>query len=312
MRGAAGMAGGMIRRSLFVLPPLRMLDSLGGLLLGGAAGLALVWVLGAVALQLPGQTSLRGYALESTIVQRLNEIVPPRRVLNALARIDPFPSIAGPAPPEQAVDPAVLRLPGVRRAYPSVVRVVGAACGLGIEGSGWVAGPNLVVTNAHVVAGSKAIVVGFDGGSPFDADVVLFDPKLDVALLHAPKLKASALVFATSSPKRGTEAAALGHPGGKPLRIIPAAVSNSFKADGRDIYGSSRVTRDIVELRAEIDRGDSGGPLILSDGTVGGVVYAEAMSDPTVGYALGPVAVASRVIPSVGRTTAVPTGACTR
>ena len=159
---------------------------------------------------------------------------------------------------------------------------------------------------------SKAVLVAFDGRSAVDADVVLFDPQLDIALLHAPKIKATPLVFATSGPKRGTVGAALGHPGGAPLRVIPAAVSSSYSADGRDLYGSGRVWRDIVELRADIERGDSGVPLILPDGTVGGVVYAEALSDPSVGYALAPGAVADRVLPALGATARTSTGQCTR
>ena len=140
-----------------------------------------------------------------------------------------------------------------------------------------------LVTNAHVVAGAKAVVVAFDGDRPSDAAVVLFDPKLDIAVLRAPAVKAPALAFATSDPPRGTVGAALGHPGGAPLRVIPAAVTDSYSAEGRDLYGTDRVIRRIVELRADIERGDSGGPLVLPDGTVGGVVYAEALSDPSVG-----------------------------
>ena len=92
-----------------------------------------------MALQLPGQADLRRAVQRSYVLQRLNEIVPPRSLLNALARIDPFPSFAGPPVPTEPPDPRVLRKPGVRAAAPSVVRVLGTACGLGVEGSGWVA-----------------------------------------------------------------------------------------------------------------------------------------------------------------------------
>lgn len=311
--------GGTIRRRIgqgF----LGALDNVSGALIGIAQGILVVWLVGG-ALAVGPIPRLAAEAQRSWFIRTVDAALPPPtaftdelgRWLNATGLpdlfigLEPFPA----APVDTPTDREAARI--ARAAEASTVRVSATACGRISNGTGFVVGRGgYVVTNAHVVAGSKAIVVGFDGDSPFDADVVLFDPRLDIALLRAPKLKAPALVFAISSPKRGTEGAALGHPGGEPLRIIPAAVSNSFKADGRDIYGSSRVTRDIVELRAEIDRGDSGGPLILPDGTVGGVVYAEALSDPTVGYALGPVAVASRVIPSVGRTAAVSTGACTR
>ena len=109
-----------------------------------------------------------------------------------------------------------------------------------------------------------------------------------------------------------TRAAGLGHPFGGPLSVIPVGVAASYVAAGRDIYGGSEVDRRILELTAHIDRGDSGGPLILDDGTVGGIVFAEAKSDPNVGYALAPTAVAGRITGAVGRTSAVDTGECVR
>ena len=148
------MAGGTLRGSL-PLRPLRTLDSLGGFALGALSGLALVWVVGASALLVPGQTALRRGAQESLVLRHLYERVPPARFLRLLARVDPFPAIAGPDSLVESPDPALLRAPGVRRASPSVVRVLGTACGLSIAGSGWVAKPSLVVTAAHVVAGQK-------------------------------------------------------------------------------------------------------------------------------------------------------------
>jgi non-heme chloroperoxidase len=136
-----------------------MLDSLGGLAAGAALGLAIVWVAGAVLLQLPGQTKLRIEIQRSLILQRLNTIAPPRTVLRAFARVDPFPQIAGPAPPSVPPDTRVLSSAAVVRARPSVVKITATACGLGVEGSGWVARPHIVVTAAHVVAGAKGIDV---------------------------------------------------------------------------------------------------------------------------------------------------------
>ena len=130
-----------------------------GVVAGALIGLVVVWVLGVMALQLPGHTQLREAMQRSLVLQRLNSIVPPRTVLNTLGRIDPFPRFAGPPVPTQPPDPGVLRQPGVRGAAPSVVRVLGTACGLGVEGSGWVARPGLVVTAAHVVAGEDDTTV---------------------------------------------------------------------------------------------------------------------------------------------------------
>ena len=155
---AGGIVGSMARGAL-PLPPLRALDSAGGLLLGAAAGIALVWVVGASALFIPGQTSLRQTAQKSVVLQELYDALPPATVMDILVRVDPFPSIAGPFGAVAPPDPSLLNARGVRRAAPSVVRVLGTACGLRIAGSGWVVAPRLVVTAAHVVAGEEDTVV---------------------------------------------------------------------------------------------------------------------------------------------------------
>ena len=111
-------------------------------------------------------------------------------------------------------------------------------------------------------------------------------------------------------PERGAEGAALGYAGGGPLVVLPAAVAGAYQATGHDIYDRALVTREIIELRAAIEPGDSGGPVVLEDGTVGGLVFAESRADPEVGYALSPTAVATRVAPAVGRTGSVDVGAC--
>ena len=168
------------------------------------------------------------------------------------------------------------------------------------------------MTNAHVVAGAGArgIVVRGIGGQAADAVAVLFDSELDVALLYADGLRAVPLAFAAKDPERGAVGATLGYPGGGALTVLAAAVTGRYEATGHDIYGAERVRRQIIELRAEIDRGDSGGPLLLSDGTVGGVVYAEARTNPDVGYALSPSEVWAAVRPAIGRHAAVDTGGC--
>jgi S1-C subfamily serine protease len=252
------MLGSVIRRSLFVLPPLRMLDSLGGLLLGAAAGLALVWVLGVVALQLPGQVRLRHYAQQSEILRRINETVPPRTVLNALARIDPFPSIIGPSPPVEPPDPRVLSLPGVRKAYPSVVRVTGTACGLGVEGSGWVARPGLVVTAAHVVAGVRHPTVQPRGqGGELPARTVAFDRAHDVAVLRVAGLDAPPLRLA--APHRGRAVAILGFPENGPFDAQPGRIG---------------VTTNVTAVAGRLRHGNSGGPAVDARGAVETTVFA--------------------------------------
>src|SRR5437016_8763872 len=149
---AALFAGSFVRGGMR-LTALRLLDSAGGLLLGGAVGLAIVWVGASVALLSPVQTGLRREVQGSAIVKRLNDALPPRTLLNLLNRIDPFPSIVGPKAPSLPPSRGVLRDQSIRAAATRVVKVLGTACEVGVEGSGWFAGHDLVVTAAHVVAG---------------------------------------------------------------------------------------------------------------------------------------------------------------
>jgi len=190
----------------------------------------------------------------------------------------------------------------------SVARVVARACRRTQLGTAFAVAPGAFVTNAHVVAGADVVRVEWNGLR--DAVVVLFDAELDVAVLHVPGADAGGLRFATATPRRGTEGAAIGYPGGGGQSVIPAAVADAYPALGRDIYGEARVRRSVIELRAAVERGDSGGPFVLADGTIGGVVFAEARTNEDVGYALSPTAVAVRVAPAVGRTGAVATGRC--
>src|ERR671933_1995717 len=203
------MAAGTLVRGR--LGPLRPFDSVGGVLAGGVAGLVLVWMLGTVALFLPGQTSLRRSAQRSAVLRRLNDIVPPRRLLNLLARIDPFPSIAGPGAGVAPPDPRLVDFPGVRRAQGSVVRVLGSACGIGVSGSGWVARPGLVVTAAHVVAGQHDTVVELPGSAnELPARAVAFDAHNDVAVLAVPSLRGVA-PLPLADPRVGAAVAILGY-----------------------------------------------------------------------------------------------------
>ncbi|MGZ4389149.1 MAG: trypsin-like peptidase domain-containing protein, partial [Gaiellaceae bacterium] len=288
-------------------PPLRMLDSLGGLLLGAAAGLGLVWVLGIVALQLPGQTTLRRNAQDSTILRRLNELVPPRTVLNALARIDPFPSIAGPPPPSGKPDPQVLRLPGVRRTSPSVVRVVGTACGVGVEGSGWVARPGLVVTAAHVVAGVRHPTVQQRGVGPYlAATTVSYDRANDVAVLRVPGLRAPGLRLAAPHPGRAV--AILGYPENGPFDAEPGRLGETVAVfAGRKTLGGGSVPRRVTAIAGLVRHGNSGGPAVDGAGAVETTVFAARVGSKS-GYGVPPALVQAAL--RRARATAVSTGHC--
>jgi len=277
-----------LRAELFRVPSLRSLDNFGGLLLGAAAGLFLAWVFGVVALQLPGQSSLRQAVQRSFVLRQLNSLLPPRSLLQALARIDPFPALGGPVADVPAPDPAVLRLPGVRAAAPSVVRVIGSACGLGIEGSGWVAAPGTVVTAAHVVAGESDTAVNpFGSSTRLGATVVAFDPTNDVAVLRVPGLHARALPLV--GPRPGTGIAVLGYPEDGPFNATPGRIGTTQFVLLQNAYGAGPVNRLVTTLRGTFRHGDSGGPGVDANGDVQTMVFASRVGGGGFGVASIPI-----------------------
>lgn len=301
------MAGSSLRGAMRV-PPLRTLDSLGGLLLGAAGGLALVWVGGAVALHLPGQTQARRAVQESAVLSELNHLVPPSRVMEAIERVDPFPAITGPALPRQAPDPEVLERPGVGVAAPSVVRVLGSACGLAVSGSGWVARPQLVVTAAHVVAGQRDTVVelGAGSGQRLPARTVVFDARNDIAVLRVRGLQAEPLPIVPGEP--GTAVAILGYPENGPFNATPGRLGQTVTVVGEDAYGRGPVRRTVTSLRGNVRRGNSGGPAVNESGAVTTTVFAARVGS-LGGYGV-PTSIVRRAIGAAGRP--VSTGPCAR
>jgi S1-C subfamily serine protease len=278
LQAVASVAGSMARGGLR-LTPFRLLDSLGGIVFGAVTGLAFVWVLGATALLVPGQTQLRDAVQRSAIVRRLDEAVPPHRLLHLLARIDPFPSIAGPAAPTEPPSPSVLRDPVIRRASHAVVRVLGTACGVGIEGSGWFARSDLVVTAAHVVAGehdTRVQIPGLDGLHA--AQVVAFDPRNDVAVLRVPGVSVRALEL--SQPIDGAPVAIVGYPGNGPLTATAGRVGRTAVVLTQDAYGRGPVARTITALSGNIRHGNSGGPAIDRNGRIEATVFAARVGSP--------------------------------
>ena len=302
---ALGSFAGTTLRAGLRMPPLRALDSVGGVALGAAAGFAVVWVLGAAALLLPGQTTLRRSAQQSLVVRRLDEIAPPRHLLEALARVDPFPSIAGPTAGVAPPDPRLLRAPGVSAAAPSVVRVLGTACGLAVEGSGWVARPGLVVTAAHVVAGESDTTVEAQGaGSALSATPVYVDAANDVAILRVAGLAARPLRFVDPVP--GTAVAILGYPGDGPFDARPGRIGRTVTVLSEDAYGHGPVARTITSVRGIVRHGDSGGPAIDAAGRVQTTIFAARVGS-SGGYGVPSSAVRHALANARGP---VPTGPC--
>jgi S1-C subfamily serine protease len=265
------LAGQTLRGSL-PARPLRTIDSVGGFVLGGAAGLALVWVLGASALLVPGQTSFRRAAQKSEVLQQLYDAVPPAKFMRLLARVDPFPAIAGPATPVRPPDPRLLRTPAVRAAAPSVVRVLGTACGLRVTGSGWVARPDVVITAAHVVAGEKDTHVQTSTGRRLRAHAVAFDSRNDIAVLRVPGLGLRALPL--TQPHAGRAVAIIGYPENGPLSAVPGRLGPTTEVLSEDAYGRGPVPRTITSIRGEVRHGNSGGPTVDARGAVETTLFA--------------------------------------
>ena len=193
---------------------------------------------------------------------------------------------------------------------PATVRIVGDACGAIQEGSGFAVAPNYIITNAHVVAGERATEVQEQNVGSLPSTVVVFDPKLDIAILHVETPIAHVLSLEGTDVSRGEGGVVLGYPGGGPFIYRRAAVRRDLDAVGRDIYGRSDVERDVYELQAIVRPGNSGGPFVLLDGTVAGVVFAASTTDADVGYALTTPQIMPLVQKAETRTAAVSTQGC--
>jgi hypothetical protein len=292
--------------------PLGIVDSAGGAILLACVGLGVAWLFGAVALNTPGARDLRHEIQRSKILSSLNDHFPPSGgFLNTLARYDPFPSVTGPAPRLPAPNARLARDPDVRAAARSTVRVLGTACGLGIEGSGWVAGPGLVVTNAHVVAGESDTTVQPLGHGPrYDAQAVWFDPRNDVAILRSSGISNLQPLRLNVNASSGTSGAVIGYPENGPLDVRPARIGPTITALSQDAYGRGPLRRKITTLRGEVRSGNSGGPLVDRGGRVLTTIFASALSrGKRTGYGVPDSVVGSALARARGP---VGTGPCTR
>ena len=277
---ALGLRAKVIRRKA-----LHLADGAAGAALIASVALGLVWVFGAVALHAPGTARLRADVQRSVILRSLNDVLPPSNpVLNALNRVDPAPSITGSATQVAPPDATVASDPDVLRAGRSVVRVLGTACGLGVEGSGWAVQPGLIVTNAHVVAGENDTTVTTQSGASLAATPVHYDPSNDLALLRVGAAIPS-LPIATD-PQRGSAGAVLGYPENGPYSVAPARLGDTRDVISEDSYGDGPIHRTITCLRGTVRSGNSGGPLIDSQGQVLGTVFAATTSGTPGGFAI--------------------------
>jgi S1-C subfamily serine protease len=296
---------------------LRTLDATGGSVVAIVASLLAIWFLAlnlatgpfpTVASQIRGSALVR--TLDATLPPPPSLLAEVRQLFGRLGFPDVFTGIPPlPADPVQPPSQVQARA-AVEAGAPSTVRVVGRACDAISEGSGFVVADGYVATNAHVVAGVDEPRVQSPGTGDEAAVTVLFDPELDLALLRVERTPGPPLPVATAGIERGDAGAVLGYPGGGPLDADRAAVLRAIAAVGRDIYGDGEVERDVLELQARVRPGNSGGPFVLSDGRVGGVVFAAATGTEDVGYAIAASDLAEALREGLGSTVEVDTGPC--
>jgi S1-C subfamily serine protease len=306
--------GWRLRRTTGLIPGIGLLDGTLGALLSAAVGLGVVWIVAAVAAQIPVEAQFRADIQHSAILRELNQLLPPSGpILGALARLDPLPSIPGRLPALAPPPPRIAGDPGVRAAGHSVVRVLGTACGLAIEGSGWVAGPDEVLTNAHVVAGESDTTVEVEGNPPgLAAEAIAFDPTDDLAVLRVPGLGLASLGL-VSNPASGRAGAILGYPENGPFAVRPGRIGQSGKVLTQDAYGHGPVLRLLTPLRGVVRPGNSGGPVVDAAGNVLTTVFAGTTGGgPPGGYGVANATVAS-ILAKLGSAAAdatVSTGPC--
>ena len=294
-----------------------------GACLGAVAAIVAFWLIGSLLVIGPSQAVSRQLT-ESTILRWANDVQDPPDLLALVQQYldtSGFPQVFVGIPPTITEQVKLPSGPQARKAAAaadqSTVRIVVPACGGTQLGTGWIAAPNTVVTNAHVVSGGPSTVsveeqeqVGSGGQR---GTVVLFDDQLDLAVIHVEGLSGNPLELSTEDEEPGTPGAVLGYPGSRQGRLVtgPAAVQNVFNARGRDIYGGSEVLREIYELRARVEQGNSGGPFVTPDGKVAGVIFAASTTDTGTGYALTGSEVLDEIRRGSTATDAVATGRCT-
>lgn len=310
---------GRLVRSFLTWKPARAIDSAGGAALSVVAALVVAWALG-YAVSGARIPWLGNQVRGSTVLSSVDEVMPDAaaETLGGYEEVvgsDLFPRILEPFVPERIVDvpapdAAVLGDADVARAEGSVVKVLGEArqCNRGLEGSGFVYAPGRVMTNAHVVAGASRVVVEV-GDEQLPAGVVLFDPELDVAVLAVEGLTAPALRF-DESGRAGDAGAVLGFPENGPFNGSAARIRAEQALSSPDIYEEGTSVRDVFSIRSAVRPGNSGGPLVSTDGRVYGVVFAASVTDSSTGYALTAEQVSDAAAEGRTGTFAVSTGGC--
>ncbi|RSM75520.1 serine protease [Kibdelosporangium aridum] len=317
----AGVWVGRTLRRKMKTPNLTPVESILGALVQGVVVFVVAWI---IALPLTTVTGLPGLAQAirgSVVLGGVDDIMPPgaEQLPNGVKKLlddSGFPSVVGPFSQTPLVDtsppdPALQSSPVVQRVRGSVLKIHARAqsCSRALEGTGFVISPQRVMTNAHVVAGTDQVSVETDAGQ-LDARVVLYDPLVDVAILSVPELNARPLQFAAQEANKGDSSIVLGYPLDGPYTASAARIRERINLRGPDIYDASTVTRDVFTVRAKVQSGNSGGPLVDPSGNVVGVVFGAAVDDDETGFVLTAKEVSEEVQQAPRLTRRVDTGAC--
>lgn len=285
------------------------LDGLGGAVLGLVLSLTLVWVVGLFVLQAPTLAGIHPTLRDSQVLQALNKRMPSQFFTEAVAKLDPLPQIRAPKADVEDPEEGIVQDPEVIETTSSAVRVTGLACGYGVEGSGWVAAPNLVVTNAHVVAGTTVTRVQTGGTGPQKrARVVFFDEKNDIAVLRVRRLGLPSLPLA--DPEVGEPVAILGFPENGPLDVRPGRTGETRRVISTDAYNNGPVERTVTSFRVYVRPGNSGGPSVNGDGEVVSTIFASRAGSSNSGYGVPSQLIQERVDIAAQRRAPVSNGKC--
>ena len=294
---------GVRLRETITWQPAQLVDAVSGAVVSVIAVLMVAWFLG-LALFTSSVPTISDQVRSSSILKGMTQVLPQgaNQWFNGFSNVlnrNGFPQVFAPFQAEDpanvpAPDPALLNSPVIGADRASIVKIRGQApsCGKDIEGSGFVYAPGKVMTNAHVVGGTRSLVVRQSTGRQYAATVVLFDPKRDIAVLDVPSLKAPQLNFDLNG-KAGEDSLVVGYPEDGPFTVDAARIREQITATGADIYSSGNVRRQVFALYAQVQQGNSGGPLLSTDGRVLGVVFAKSLEDKNTGYALTAQEVAS-------------------
>jgi S1-C subfamily serine protease len=316
----AGVVLGRAVRGAIHSNSVRFFDSLTGVAVQLVVVLVAAWLLATPLTTSSGQPSLAAAVRGSRVLAQVNDYAPdwlksvPKRLSSLLDTsglpqvLEPFsrtPVVAVAAP-----DAALANSPVVAATQPSVVKIraIAPSCQKVLEGSGFVLSPDRVMTNAHVVAGANSVTVEASG-NPYDATVVDYDPTDDIAILAVPNLPPGPLAFANTPAAQGTQAIVMGYPGGGGFVATPARVRELIELSGPDIYRNATVNREVYTIRASVEQGNSGGPLIDLNGQVLGVVFGAAVDDNDTGFVLTAKEVSAQLA-HIGDTAPVATGQC--